>query len=244
MAYVTTRLLVLAAVLIFQVRPVETSELTLEPLPAEIYDNTAQPVALGALDPRYVDSARASRPSTVALFENVAGENGQKAFNSAIFVVPEAFYGLHAVSTYRDLADSLGIVVNRSNPVDNLSSNELRRIFLGEQSHWSNGRRVTVVMLEPGKQERQAVLTQVCQMDDKEFNKHFSEGLSNGQILAAPKTLSTSTEVLRFVSNVPGAIGYLRVTEADDSVKVVHVDSRLPGDKDYGIRLHPKTGKP
>src|SRR2546422_2146597 len=42
--------------------------------------------------------------------------------------------------------DSLGIVVNRSNPVENLSFAELRKIFLGEQSHWSNGRRITVVI--------------------------------------------------------------------------------------------------
>jgi hypothetical protein len=166
-----------------------------------------------------------------------------EAVNFAVFARPHPVPGLQALSTYRDLADSLGIVVNRSNPVDNLSLAELRRIFLGEQSHWSNGRRITVVMLEPGKQERQAVLTQIYRMDDKDFNKHFSQGVSTGEIHAAPKTLATSMEVLKFVLNVPGAIGYVRVTEADDSVKVVHVDSRLPGDKDYSIRLHPKAGK-
>jgi ABC-type phosphate transport system substrate-binding protein len=158
--------------------------------------------------------------------------------------LPQAVNGLQAgFSTYRDLADSLGIVLNRSNPVENISFTELRKIFLGEQSHWSNGRRITVVMLEPGKQERQAILAQIYRMDDKEFDKHFSQGLSTGEVHAAPKTLGNSSEVLKFVSNVPGAIGYVRVTEADDSVKVVHIDSRLPGDKDYGIRLHPKPGK-
>lgn len=161
-----------------------------------------------------------------------------------LFVAPDAFYGLQAVSsTYRDLADSVGIVVNRSNPVENLSYPELRKIFLGEQSHWSNGRRISVVMLEPGKQERQAVLAQVCRMDDKDFDKHFSQGLSSGEIHAAPKTLASSAEVLKYVYNVPGAIGYVRVTEADDSVKILHIDSRLPGDKDYSIRLHAKPGK-
>ncbi|PYU84681.1 MAG: hypothetical protein DMG51_10055 [Acidobacteria bacterium] len=139
--------------------------------------------------------------------------------------------------------DALGIVVNRSNPVENLSLAELRKIFMGEQTHWSNGRRITVVMLEPGKQERQAILTQIYRMDDKDFNKHFLQGMFTGEIHAAPKTLATSTEVLKFVFNVPGAIGYVRGAEADESVKIVHVDSRLPGDKDYSIRLHPKSAK-
>jgi hypothetical protein len=165
-------------------------------------------------------------------------------YNFAAFAQPDEVLGLQAaISTYRDLADSIGIVVNRSNPVENLSFAELRKIFLGEQSHWSNGRRITLLMLEPGKQERQAVLSQIYRMDDKDFDKYFLESTPTGETHAAPKTLSNSTEVLKFVFNVPGAIGYVRVTEADDSVKVVHVDSRLPGDKDYSIRLHPKSGK-
>src|SRR5207248_2219840 len=148
-----------------------------------------------------------------------------------------------AQQSHPETDDALGIVVNRSNPVENLSLAELRKIFMGEQTHWSNGRRITVVMLEPGKQERQAVLTQIYRMDDKDFNKHFLQGMFTGEIHAAPKTLATSTEVLKFVLNVPGAIGYVRGAEADESVKIVHVDSRLPGDKDYSIRLHPKSAK-
>src|SRR5258707_15782709 len=57
--------------------------------------------------------------------------------------------------------DSLGMVVNPSNPVENLAFAELPKIFLGEQTHGSNGRRTTVAMLEPAKQERQAVRTQI-----------------------------------------------------------------------------------
>jgi len=106
--------------------------------------------------------------------------------------------------------DSLGIVVNRSNPVENLSFAELRKIFLGEQTHWSNGRRITVVMLEPGKQERQAVLTQIYRMDDKDFNKHFYKECSLEKSARRLRLWRPPTEVLKFVFNVPGAIGYVR----------------------------------
>jgi ABC-type phosphate transport system substrate-binding protein len=139
--------------------------------------------------------------------------------------------------------DSLAIVVNHANPIENLPFPELRKIFLGEQTHWSNGRRITVVMLEPGKPERQAVLSQIYKMDDKDFTNHFLHGMFTGEIHAAPKTLATSTEVLKFVFNVPGAIGYLKAPEVDESVKVVRIDSRLPGEKDYTIRLHAKPAK-
>jgi ABC-type phosphate transport system substrate-binding protein len=139
--------------------------------------------------------------------------------------------------------DSLAIVVNRANPVDSLSFPELRKIFLGEQDHWSNGRRITVVMLEPGKVERQAVLAQIYKMDEKDFNQYFLHSMFTGELHAAPKALGSSTEVLKFVFNIPGAIGYLKSSEVNDSVKVVRIDSRLPGEKDYAIRLHGKSAK-
>ena len=139
--------------------------------------------------------------------------------------------------------DSLAIVVNRSNPVDSLSFPELRKIFMGVQDHWSNGRRITVVMLEPGKVERQAVLAQIYKMDEKDFNQYFLHSMFTGELHAAPKALGSSTEVLKFVFNIPGAIGYLKSSEVNDSVKVVRIDSRLPGEKDYAIRLHGKSAK-
>ena len=139
--------------------------------------------------------------------------------------------------------DCLAIVVNRANPVENLSFAELRKVFMGEQSHWSNGRRVTVVMLESGKTERQAVLSRIYQMDDKDYNSYFLHNMFTGELHAAPVALASSADVLKYVLNVQGAIGYVRTMEADDSVKVIRVDGVLPCEKDYGIRLRPKSGK-
>ena len=140
--------------------------------------------------------------------------------------------------------DCVAIVVNRSNPVENLSFAELRKVFRGEQSHWSNGRRVTIVMLESGKTERQAVLSQIYQMDDKDYTNYFLHNMFTGEIHAAPVALASSADVLKYVLNVQGAIGYVRTMDADESVKIVRVDGVLPCEKDYGIRLRlTKAGK-
>jgi ABC-type phosphate transport system substrate-binding protein len=139
--------------------------------------------------------------------------------------------------------ECLAILVNRSNPVENLSFAELRKVFLGEQNHWSDGRRITLVMLESGKPERQAVLSLIYRMENKDFNAYFLHHVFTGDVHAAPTTLTTPAEVLKFVSNVQGAIGYLRTTAVDESVKIVRVDSVLPCEKDYGIRMHAKSVK-
>jgi len=138
---------------------------------------------------------------------------------------------------------ALAIIVNQSNPVENFSIEELRKIFLGERSHWPNGRRITLVMLDETQPERKAVLRDIYSMSEKDFNNHFIQGVFTGAVFVSPKTLATPAEVRKFVFNVPGAIGYVRVSEVDPSVKVLRVDGRLPEDKDYRFRLAGRIGK-
>jgi hypothetical protein len=133
--------------------------------------------------------------------------------------------------------EPLVIVVNRMNPVDDLSFADLRSIFLGSRSYWNNGKRITVVMREPGEQERRVILHDVCGMDEEQFKTHFLRGLYTGEILVSPKTLDTPVGVRKFIFNVPGAIGYLRESDVDPTVKVVRVDERLPWDKGYRLRV-------
>jgi phosphate transport system substrate-binding protein len=134
-------------------------------------------------------------------------------------------------------ARSLAIVVNTANPVDNLSMAELRKVFLGERSHWPNGRRITLVMMDQGQPERTTLIREVCQMSESDFNKHFLHGLFTGEVFVSPKTLSSPVGVRKFIFNVPGAIGYVRLSDVDSTVKVLRVDGLRPEDKDYALRI-------
>ncbi len=138
---------------------------------------------------------------------------------------------------------NLAIVVNVSNPTENLSMAELRKIFLGERSHWPNGRRITLVMIEPGHPERAAVLGLIYKMNEKDFDNHFLHGLFTGEVFVSPKTLATPVGVRKFIFNVPGAIGYLRTSDVDSSVKIVRIDGRFPNDKAYPLHLQPPSAK-
>lgn len=140
-------------------------------------------------------------------------------------------------------SEPLAIVVNLSNPVEGLSSSELRTIFLGNRIQWPNGRRITLVMREPGDPERQAILRDVCGLSEQQFRTHFLRGLYNGEILISPKTLSSVNGVRRFVVNVPGAIGYLRLSDMDPSVKKLRIDGLRPEDKGYKLHLAVQENK-
>ena len=132
---------------------------------------------------------------------------------------------------------SLAIVVNRANPVNNLSFSELRKVFLGRRSHWPNGRRIAVAMLDYGQPEREAVLEQIYKMDENNYRNYFLRGMFRGEVFMSPKTLATPIIVKKFVFNAPGGIGYIRASEVDGTVKVLRIDGHLPEDKDYILQI-------
>lgn len=134
-------------------------------------------------------------------------------------------------------AQSLAIVVNPSNPVQNLSFGELRKIFLGERSAWPHGRKIALAMLDYGWPERQSVLRQIYRMNEDGYDDHFAKGVFRGEIFVAPKALASPEIMRKFVFNAPGGIGYLRTSDVDDSVKVLRIDGRLPTDKDYRLQI-------
>ena len=133
--------------------------------------------------------------------------------------------------------ESLAIIVNRENPVEDLSMSELRTVFLGERSHWPNGRRITLVMMEPGQAERDTVVRDVCRMSESDLRRRYLQGLLTGEVLVSPKTLASPGGVRKFVFNVPGAIGYLRPEDVDESIKVLRIEGHLPGDAEYALKI-------
>ena len=145
-----------------------------------------------------------------------------------------------STETRNQASQSLAIVVNRSNPVNDLSFNELRKIFLGDRSHWPNGHRIAVAMLDDGP-ERQTVLHLIFRMDENGYQDHLLRGMFRGDVFVAPKTLVSPVILRKFVFNAPGAIGYLRANDVDDSVKVVRIDGFLPEDKNYRLPIDERS---
>jgi ABC-type phosphate transport system substrate-binding protein len=132
----------------------------------------------------------------------------------------------------------LAIIVHKSNPIENLSLTELREYFLAERSHWSTRQKIRVAMREPGSPEREAVLRLVCGMKrDQDFTTYFMRAKFSEQVVDEPRNLDSTPNMIRFVANVAGAIGYVRADEVDPSVRVIKVDNLSPGDAGYKLTL-------
>ncbi len=157
--------------------------------------------------------------------------------------LPKAEVTGFALRRANPIGQSLAIVVNRLNPTEDLSFAELRKIFMGERSHWVHGRRIAVAMMAEGQPERDTVLRKIYHMSEDGYREHFLRGLFTGDVFLSPKTLSGPVVVRKFVFNAPGAIGYLRAGDVDESVKVLRIDGHLPNDKDYRIQIDARPNK-
>ncbi len=140
--------------------------------------------------------------------------------------------------------EALVVVVNHSNELNNLSFSDLRSIFLGRRSRWADGRRITLVMREPGDPGRRVALREIFGMSEDQLKAHFIRGLYTSEILTSPKTLATPSGVRKFIFNVPGAIGYLRLSDVDASVKAIRVDGLLPEERGYKFHVPVQEREP
>jgi phosphate transport system substrate-binding protein len=133
----------------------------------------------------------------------------------------------------------LAIIVHKSNPIQNLSMDELREYFLGQRTHWSTQQKIRVAMREPGSPERATVLRLICGMNrDQDFITYFLRAKFSEQVIDEPRNLDSTSNMIKFVANVSGAIGYVRADEVDPSVRVIRVENLSPGDPGYKLVVH------
>jgi hypothetical protein len=119
----------------------------------------------------------------------------------------------------------------------------LRKIFLGERNHWPNGHRIAVAMLDYGQPERETVLRLIYRLDESGYQDRLLRGMFLGDVFVAPKTLASPLILRKFVFNAPGAIGYLRASDVDGSVKVIRIDGMLPDNKDYRLQIDERSAE-
>jgi len=131
---------------------------------------------------------------------------------------------------------AVAVVVHASNPMSEISSVQLRHIFLGDQTRWSDNQKVTILLLPRGSDERRTVLRALLKMSEDDFARHWIAKIFRGDVTSGPKTGITAASILKLTADLPTALGVL---DADDvpagttSVKVLRIDGKVPGDEKY-----------
>jgi hypothetical protein len=135
-------------------------------------------------------------------------------------------------------ANGLVVVVNKTNPTEELSMAQLKRFLLGEARAWPDKKQVVLVAGQPQSPAFKCMLSAVAHMSDSEF----------GRFNAAAEFRGEDPVRIRFAVNGPAAAvmvssanGSIAIVEAGDlaaiaaSVRVLKINGKQPGEAGYPL---------
>jgi ABC-type phosphate transport system substrate-binding protein len=136
----------------------------------------------------------------------------------------------------RAAAENIVIIVNKSNPVDNITTAQLKKIVLGEQTQWSGGRQVIVLLRNPGSPERDIPLQVVCGMSEADFKQYFAKASFTGSTATPPRSMGTAALLRQLITTLPGAIGFVEASDVTDTVKAIKLDGESADSEAYKLK--------
>lgn len=143
-------------------------------------------------------------------------ENTKKILNS--LMVAAAVIVLGSVDT---LAADVRVIANSNLNADAISVRELKSVFLEEQGWLDNGTHVAPVLQKSGS-VHQAFLKQYLGQDEDALQMYYRTLVFSGRGLM-PKVLGSDAEVVAYVAQTRGAIGYVRLGVSTEGVKILTV---------------------
>jgi phosphate transport system substrate-binding protein len=131
------------------------------------------------------------------------------------------------------LAGDVAVIVHPANPVNDLTTAELRRILRQERQHWRAGSRIHLVLPESGSPEKDILLRRAYRLSDLGAKQLWLGKLYRAEITAFPRVAPSNGAARRIVASASGAIAFIDAAAVDASVKMLRVDGKKPGEPGY-----------
>ena len=119
-------------------------------------------------------------------------------------------------------AANIQVVANPSVKSANVSSEDLKNVFLGTKKSLPDGSNVEPVLAENGA-AHDAFLKEVLGKSDQALRNYFKTLVFTGKG-SMPKSFASDAEILKYVAKTPGAIGYVSAGADAAGVKKIAVN--------------------
>ena len=130
---------------------------------------------------------------------------------------------------------TVSFIVSSKRDTKNLSSAELRRIFLGQTSRWRDGRRITLFVRPPNTAEGRLFLDRVVHMSDIDYSQWWIGAVFRGEAASVPRVMETTEAMMKAVAANEDAIGFIGQGGSAAEVSVLTIDGKLPADGGYPV---------
>jgi ABC-type phosphate transport system substrate-binding protein len=114
------------------------------------------------------------------------------------------------------------VIANGGAPGAAVSMSDLKAMFLGDKTTWSNGAAVKIVVLEDGAAHK-AFLQEVLGKTPAQFDSYWKKLVFTGKA-GTPRSFADPAALAAYVAKEPGAIGYVPAGTPAGSAKAMKVE--------------------
>lgn len=140
----------------------------------------------------------------------------RKMINKMLFTVVLFVLSAAAVN-----AQDVAVIVNSGVSTSSLSTSDLKAIYKGEKTTWSDGSTIVVYALKKTLPATKSFLESKAGMSLPEYNQFWQQAIFTG-VGTPPKEFGSDDAMVQAVSSTPGAIGYVSAGVATGSAKVIN----------------------
>ncbi len=114
------------------------------------------------------------------------------------------------------------VIANNDIGVDSVSGGNLKKIFLGKTATWSDGSTISPTVIEKGSTTDEFLKSYV-KKSPSQFKAFWKKAVFTGTG-TPPECFKTDAELVAYVANTAGAIGFIDSESPHDGVKILTVN--------------------
>ncbi len=123
------------------------------------------------------------------------------------------FWGVVGAQTAA--AETILVLVNKNNPVTEMSTEEIKSIYSGTKRFWDDGSKIKPLHMPPESMEKEAFITSVFKVSMSQYKLFWlSQKQTTGQ--TEPLSLHVSYPILNILSRKKEAIGYVSARDYEN----------------------------
>jgi len=117
---------------------------------------------------------------------------------------------------------SFAVIVNNEQSIQTLSVTDLKRIYQNKMVAWPDGGRIEALDLESENTTRSQFSRKIFNQSSNKVDRGYLRRALSGKG-QPPRIFSSEEAVIAYVRSHPNAIGYVKASLVDDSIKVVEI---------------------
>jgi hypothetical protein len=141
--------------------------------------------------------------------------------------------GVFAAASALPAIKTMAVVVAADSKLPDLTMAELVKLTRGTQKAWQDGRGFTLVLKDPAAPEMHVAVQKLFGVAPADVPAAIAKINQSRPLI---KIVPTEEDVFRTVRTTPGAAGLVDVYSINSSVKVLHIDGKLPFDVGYALK--------